>query len=433
MRRKSISGIRVLLLVIGILVSSGGTLLAAGDAVSTDELRSLREKLRTLEEKTAAQEKALEEQKRAACEIVEKVDVINRRLGVRLPEEGPCWHESVTIDAALLAVGQGSSGVREAGDKTDGSLRMQFGLTSTAIKNGIIRLDFWQGEGDGLTTEIDSFTGTNDTTYTTDGQEVIYEAWYQHKFFDGKLSATVGKIDFTNYFDANGIAGCECSQFLASGFVWNPAIEWAADSLGAVIDIAPQESLYLRVGASGTNNWEDILSHPFAIAEFGISGEWPHPGNYRVYSWLNASRHDKYADLTAGATSDDTAWGAGFSFDQYVTEDIGLFARAGYQAEDYYPSDLFWSVGGHILGRGWNRPDDALGIAYGVADLSDEYKTYLGNNSITKDEKHIEVYYRFQVNEKLSVSPDFQVLFNPLGNDREDEVYLMALRGYVEF
>lgn len=440
MRRKSSSGIRVLLLVIGLVVSTCGTLLAQSGTVSSDEIRSLKQKLLDLEQKAAVQERTIEEQKKAACEIVEKVDVINRRLGLRLPEEGPCWYESVTIDAALLAVGQGSSGRREAGDNTDGNLRVQLGFTSTAIKNGIIRLDFWQGEGEGegegLLTEIGSFTGINDTTYTTDGQEMIYEAWYQHKFLEEKLSATVGKIDFTNYFDANAIAGCECSQFLASGFVWNPAIEWVADSLGAVIDIAPRENLYFRAGAIGTNNWEDILSRPFAIAEVGLSGEWPHPGNYRVYSWLNASPHDKWADLTAGISSEDRGWGAGFSFDQHVTEDIGLFARVGYQAEDYYSYDLFWSFGGHILGNRWNRPDDALGIAYGAANLSDEYKTYeaaQGNDFINKDEKHIEVYYRFQVNEKLSISPDFQVLFNPLGDDREDEVYLAAVRGYVAF
>ena len=436
MRRKCISGVRVLLLAIGFVAATCGTLLAQNDAVSNEEIRSLRERLRKLEERTAVQEKTLEEQKKAACEVLEKVDVVNKRLEIRTPEEGPCWYQTISLDAAVIGVVQGSSGRREAGDKTDGNLRVQMGLTSKATKNGVARLEFWQGEGEGLTTEIASFTGINDTVYPDDGEDIIYEAWYQHKFLDDKLSLTAGKIDFTNYFDANDIAGCECTQFLAGGFVWNPAIEWADNALGMVADIALSENLYFRAGAIGTNNWEDVLSHPFAIAEIGLSGEWPHPGNYRVYSWLNASRHDKWEDQTAGVTSGDTAWGAGFSFDQYITEDIGLFARVGYQADDYYSYDLFWSFGGNITGKRWNRPDDALGIAYGVANLSDEYKTFetgQGNDFITEDEKHIEVYYRLQVNERFSISPDFQVLFNPLGDDREDEVYLAAVRGYLEF
>ncbi len=445
--------------IIGLFLVSGSVLAEDQTAPAVkQDTDSLQQRLLRLEAKVADQERTINEQKKTACALNENLETINSRLKTRLEEEGPCWYKQMAVDAAITSVLQGSGNTREGGDRTDGSLRMQLGFTSTAVENGTIRLEFRQGENaDGLMNKVNTFTGINDSTYGEDGDDIIYEAWYEQRSFGDKLRTTIGKLDFTNYFDSNEVAHCECTQFLASGFVWNPAIEFAGSSLGAIMNYAMDESLYLRLGAMGTDDtWQNALSRPFAIAEVGFSPKTSYPGNYRVFTWLNAGRHDKWdnwqvrtaadstdtpeaddaADKTAEADATGQGWGAGFSLDQQVSESISLFARAGYQAEDYYPFDVFWSAGGQIAGKGWNRPDDAAGIAYGMALLGDEYKSYetsRGNDFTNKDEGHLEIYYRIQVNKNVSVSPDFQILFHPLGDSREDTVYVGAVRGFAEF
>lgn len=393
-----------------------------------EEIRFLRQRLTELEEKLAEQEKS-------SRTVSEKVGVIDTRLKEAIEKEESSWYKDLKVEGGIVAVAQGSDGRREAGDKTDGNLRMHLGLTSAAIPDGTIRLEFRQGRGTGLGTEVDSFTGINDTVY--DESADIYEAWYEHRFFGEKLRATIGKMDFTNYFDGNEVAHCECTRFMSAGFIWNPAVEWVSNSPGVILNYDVRENLYLRLGAAGTSEWENIAGHPFAIAEIGLSGERPYPGNYRFYAWLNSKDHDKWADLALGVSSDNKkGWGAGFSLDQQLLEDVSLFARLGYQDENYYKFNVFWSLGGEVAGKRWRRPNDVLGIAYGMAALSNEYEKYEisgGNTYINKDEGHLELYYRIRVNDHLSISPDFQVLFHPLGDQREDEVYVGAIRGFVKF
>lgn len=431
----------IILIVLMLLIPASVQAEDGDSAAMREEIRLLRDRLQQLEGRLSQQEKTVTEQKKTACEVLEKFETINTRLKERIETEGPCWYKTLALDAAATGVAQGAGSLRGQGDRTDGNLRIQLGVTSTGIKNGAMRLELRQGEGTGLTTEIASFTGINDTVYPGSGNKIIYEAWYQHRLMDNKVSITAGKMDFTNYFDSNEIAHCECTQFLASGFVWNPAVEWAENSLGAIINFDPSEKLYLRLGALGTNEWENVLSRPFAIAEIGISNKWPGEGNYRFYGWVNAGEHrdenGRFQDRIAGITDNPKrGWGFGLSFDQAITEEIGLFLRGGYQDDDLYAFDYFISLGGQLRGKRWNRPEDAVGIAYGIATLSDEYKRFKaweGKEYLNKDEGHLEVYYRIQLNDKISISPDFQVLFHPEGDSRDDNVYLGAIRGRMEF
>ncbi len=413
----------------------------------------LREEISILRERLERLEKRLAEQEKAAHEAGKQLDTVSIHLKEEI-EEKDRWYKNIALDGAIVAVAQGSDhSQNDAANKTDGNLRLQLGLTSTSMPNGTMRLEFRQGRGTGLGTEVDSFTGINDTVY--DESADIYEAWYEHRFFGEKLRATIGKMDFTNYFDGNEVAHCECTRFMSAGFIWNPAVEWVSNSPGVILNYDVRENLYLRLGAAGTSEWENIAGHPFAITEIGLSGTAPCPGNYRFYAWLNSSRHDKWQDwlLRTATSADDNpdaaeagknkrGWGAGFSFDQEISEDISLFARLGYRDADYYRFNVFWSLGGQIAGRTWSRPRDSLGVAYGVAALSSEWERYARasglnttkiNPYISKDESHLEIYYRFQVNDHLSVSPDFQVLFHPLGDGREDEVYIGAVRGLATF
>ncbi|MEB3205783.1 MAG: carbohydrate porin, partial [Vampirovibrionales bacterium] len=88
-----------------------------------------------------------------------------------------------------------------------------------------------------------------------------------------------------------------------------------------------------------------------------------------------------------------------------------------------------------VLPAGW-RDGDALGIGYGFLDLyEDGLSERDSNGNLFKDrlEQVMEVYYRWQVNDKISVIPSFQ-LINSGGGIAQNDVYtVVGLRSSYVF
>jgi len=68
--------------------------------------------------------------------------------------------------------------------------------------------------------------------------------------------------------------------------------------------------------------------------------------------------------------------------------------------------------------------------------ISDEYKAFQrfsGEPWFRKNESHLELYYRFQLNDHIAISPDLQVLWNAQGDARFGPVTVIGIRGTLEF
>jgi carbohydrate-selective porin OprB len=180
----------------------------------------------------------------------------------------------------------------------------------------------------------------------------------------------------------------------------------------------------------------------------------------RLLSYFNEARMGSYdAALALGrATSttpdlllvtkpDGTKYGFGLNVEQPLVDDgeTGIFGRLGWndghdETWAYTESDQHASLGAQLSGVHWKRPDDRVGIAYGVNGLSTPHKDYLaagGFGILLGDgrlnygyEQVLEVYYRIQLTPFLAISPDFQFIQNPgYNSDRGPvEVYGMRLR-----
>ena len=120
------------------------------------------------------------------------------------------------------------------------------------------------------------------------------------------------------------------------------------------------------------------------------------------------------------------------SADQALAEGLLVFARVGYQNEELYEFAWAWSLGAEFGGCYWGRDEDALGVAFGMAVISDDYKA-VSDPWISEDEAHLELYYRLQINDHLSLSPDLQVIWNAQGDDRFEPVTVLGVRGNLEF
>jgi carbohydrate-selective porin OprB len=134
--------------------------------------------------------------------------------------------------------------------------------------------------------------------------------------------------------------------------------------------------------------------------------------------------------------------GFGLSFDQEVTPGMTLFARYGIQDDDIkYDCEEFnlrikdsWSVGGEVKGTFWGREDDAFAVAYGEARPMDELeKRMRAAGAEPTEEGHLEIYYSLALGEHVAISPDFQVIFTPSGNDKADTVYVAGIRTQITF
>ncbi len=436
---------------------------AFGAQVSDQELQQLMQTIQQLKAKVDALEKKVQEyeanQKRVANDVEEvkqiKEDLKAKASHLEKLEETIGRFE---IGADLTFVGQGSinndDNNPDDGDTQDGAWSFDIEVSSQLWKHGTAYMLIEGGQGEGLDDEVNTLSGLNDDAPGTDSAHAeVTEAWYEQEVplnGAGGFVFTLGKVDLTNYFDANEVANDETMQFLSSGFVNNLAVEWPDDNgLGARVTWSPTELVDLSVGwAESDSDWEDIFDDGFGIFEVDLKPTLlGMPGNYRFYVWVNAADHADVDDLKdvargkkASFDNDETNWGAGFSFDQQVSKWLTLFLRGGIMDGDVVreegdvPIDGALSLGFQVGGGLWSRDDDVFGVAFGTVFTNDELEGYYELPENVSDEYHLEAYYKLSFFEgKFELSPDLQVIWNPGGDDDADTVTVLGTRMQVNF
>ena len=126
-------------------------------------------------------------------------------------------------------------------------------------------------------------------------------------------------------------------------------------------------------------------------------------------------------------------YGAGVSLDQQFTDFLGGFARYSWSRGDL-DNDIsgshVWSAGLQAQFKGISQKDEAA-IACGQMFASHAYKNHVNQNA--KPENHLEVYYKWNVTDFLSISPDFQLVENPFYNKDDKTAYVSSLRIQINF
>jgi carbohydrate-selective porin OprB len=131
----------------------------------------------------------------------------------------------------------------DKGDTTDANWSVDFEIGAPIGNHGRAFILIEAGQGDGLTDEAgiaDSFFGVNDDAGGSEARLEVTEAWYEHTLWDGRVVFTLGKIDLSNYFDANALANDEATQFLATGLVNSIVLAFPDDNgPGVRLTISP--------------------------------------------------------------------------------------------------------------------------------------------------------------------------------------------------
>ena len=113
-------------------------------------------------------------------------------------------------------------------------------------------------------------------------------------------------------------------------------------------------------------------------------------------------------------------WGVAFNYSRSLDDDKFMpFLRGGY-ADD----------GGTLLqkslsaGLGYNINGDQIGVA---ANWGQPNEDSFGSD--LKDQYVLEAYYRWQLTEQISITPDIQYLIDPALNSEHDSLWILGLRG----
>jgi len=348
--------------------------------------------------------------------------------------------EGISVEPAGLNIEAGATFVTQTaidpntagGDNevADACYTVDIGIEKGFSDWGLAFLRLEGGGGGGLDgDEITAFSGVNAKAGDSNEHVDITEVWYEQHLFDEALTIRGGKLKGDDYFDQNGIANDDCTQFLASAFKHSSAIEFPDGSpYGLWAGAAPLEWLEVGGGIFDDDaDWEDVFEDIFSYTQVNFKPNLlGREGNYRTYFWFDDSKHTKWADE---GTDTQGNFGFGTSCDQRLTDYLTAFGRFGWEDPDVSTVEWAWSAGFQLDGTLWKRKDDHLGCAIGMDIPGDDY----GDAGNPDDaEGHVEAYYNFHVNECLSISPDYQLVWNTNGED-DSPINVIGIRGQVDF
>ena len=289
-----------------------------------------------------------------------------------------------------------------------------------------------------------------------------------------RLVLWAGKFGVTDVFDTNKYAHDARNDFMNWAVVDGGAFDYAADAWGFTYGTALewyQGWWALRGGVfdgSVTPN-SKFLEFPLgrqfqlvaeAEARYTLFGQ---DGRVKLLGYMTRAKLGTFSELEAyyGANPDGNIvtaevvrhlrnkFGGELNLEQPITADLGAFLRASLsdgrtEAYDFTDVDRSLSFGLSAAGTGWHRPDDTLGIAGVINNISKARKDYLemgdlgvliGDGKLTNagPEQILEAFYSLAVRKSVEVTADYQFVNNPGYNRDRGPVSILGARLHAQF
>ena len=372
--------------------------------------------------------------------------------GIRLWQGAELWISPEIDQGFGFADTHGAAGFPSGESYKLGSsypyVRMQRGFLRQTIDLG--------GEVEKVDADINQFAGTRTAN---------------------RLVLTIGKFAIVDIFDTNRYANSPKTDFLNWSLINAGTFDYAGDGWGYTYGAAAewyQGSWTLRAGifdlsatpAGGNSPNGGVLDSTFQqyalVAEIEKRYElWGQPGKFKVTGFLNRGRAGKFQDAIALAqvTGDARRHHGGekvyrpprcqHNLEQQISDTVGMFARAGWADGNVEPwdfTDIDRTVAGgvSINGKNWGRPDDTVGIAGVVNNISGVHQAYfnagglgilIGDGQLPNPglEKIFETYYSYALSPDMRLSFDYQFIANPAYNTDRGPVNMFAGRFHAQF
>lgn len=290
---------------------------------------------------------------------------------------------------------------------------------------------------------IDKFIPTYSLFNTNTGENAalyIPELYLEQKLFKDKFYMAAGKLDLSDWFDANEVADSGDTKFLSNSLVLSQTIPFPTKGIGGMIKFQPDDLIYFQSGAATAESaatktgLSKGFNSAFFINELGISPKFGTlPGNYRFIFHLTHHKLDRINDDEAGAKNNDV--GFGLSFDQAVTKNITLFMRYGIADQKVRDIEYFWSFGGQIMELIPGRKFDCLGLGVAQSITGDDFRRVNESEElqVSRTETIYEAYYRIYLNEFIALTPNIQVVMNPNADKSSANAITCGFRFLLSF
>lgn len=281
----------------------------------------------------------------------------------------------------------------------------------------------------------------------------LYEAWYEHKFIDGRISILAGLHDFNSEFDALEYA----SLFINSSFGISPDISqvgpsiFSSTALGARLKVQPTETSYLLAalydGVPGDPDHPKrtaiILKKDdgvFTAVESGLSAGQPGGKEYFKIgggAWLHTANVESF-----DGRQNDENYGFYFIAEKTLFSEhedgqgLGGFVQLGWADENRNQIARYWGVGLNYTGLIPGRDRDCIGLAVASARNGGKFMEYSNNVEgvpVDHTETAIELTYRAELQPWLSIQPDFQYIINPGMNKSLKDAFQIGSRVEIIF
>ena len=287
-----------------------------------------------------------------------------------------------------------------------------------------------------------------------------------------RYTITAGRFSNTDFFDDNDYSHDPRTQFQAWGLMYNGAWDYPADTRGytwGIVNEFHTRNWSLRYGVTaepsvangGRFDRRLFVDQGQTFEEERRYSLGRHPGAIRWLQFLNRTRSGSYVEAVklaeeTGTTPDVQAirrpgtlkYGTGISFNQEITQDLGVFSRLGWndgKTEDFAFTaiDRLAEGGVSLKGTRWRRKDDVVATAFATAGISGVHAVYLamggldfliGDGKLNYAPEYLwESYYSAHVVRGFYATFDVQHYNNPAYNHDRGPVLVESIRLHIEF
>ena len=289
-----------------------------------------------------------------------------------------------------------------------------------------------------------------------------------------RLVVTIGKYGVGDIFDTNKYAHDPRNDFFNWAVVDGGAFDYAADawgySYGATVEWY-RDWWALRAGVFDGSTEPNSPSLGFPLgAQFQIITEaeadytlFGQASKIKVLGFQTRAKLGTFSELEAFYTANPGAtiaqagparhlqnkFGGEINLEQPITEELGAFLRASLddgRTETYEFTDIdrSLSVGLSLSGKRWGRPDDTVGAAFVVNNISKARKDYLaagflgvliGDGKLLNagPEQVFETYYSYTIRKGIEITADDQLVNHPAYNVDRGPVDILSARLHLQF
>lgn len=270
----------------------------------------------------------------------------------------------------------------------------------------------------------------------------LYEAWYEHRVLDDRLSLLAGLHDVNSefYVTEHGLLflnssfgiGAEVGQGLPSFF--------PTTSLGLRLRFAPTDGTYAIAAVYdgvpgdpndpyGTEVAFDDGDGVFAIGEVGITSTAGRYYKVGLGGWTSTAQFDDFAGLSHNDNAGVYVIGETDLWRHDDGRGVGIFGQLGFADEDMNQTGTYAGAGITWTGPLPARAEDVAGFAVAHARNGDDFRA--ANPGLERAETTLEWTYLIPATPWLNIQPDVQYVIDPGMDPAQDDAVVVGFRVQV--